>query len=107
MKYQPKRGDYAVRRHVRSCFSLKDGPYTYDTYEIVRIVRTRQDGVVSHVERPYLFDGAKANGGTTIPFGSSVMTLGEYARRTELEDLDGTEYRTADEVRKAIQEVCA
>ena len=97
-----RRGDFVVVRSSQMVFSLKNGTSINERWEIMRAVKVKRDGVVSHVAPPYLYDRCKANAGSAIPTGVTVYTLGIRGRDKRLADLDGRSFYTGEDMRAAL-----
>ena len=97
-----RKGDYAVLRTVESMHSLTTGRSEHVVYKIVRVVKADREGQATHLDRPCMFDGARANGGNAKPVGSAVFTIGPHARNPRLAELDGLDYSGERAIKDAI-----
>ena len=104
MSEKARRGDYIAVREIHTAHYLNRGPETYERFHIARVIRANREGVATHFDRPYLYEGAKANGGTIKRIGQTVYLLGPYARDARLENLDGRDFESEAAMKAALRE---
>lgn len=91
---RPKRGDWCVRMQEWHWPARQ-------TWRLVRAVRVRKDGRITHVSIPSGYGGAKANGGTELGKAGAavdkVYLISAIARDPRLSQLEDAKWRSGEE----------